>query len=437
MQRWDLTTALRSMLATWCLSVASMLAVLILSLYISYRWLPLAALVIDLPLFVRVRANRNAGLPSCQLVGALTQRIILWSAIFYEILNIVIPSSWYDPIVYETGSPYVATVVLAPVGLVITSWALCRRFRVAFCTDCRMRNGSSAERGFLGLMFSQEGWFQVRFMRAILAVLTACVYFYYIVFYVKTTRFTDADMFMFFWLPSIFAAVSVVYMAVRYFNIWAYYENVFDSPAAERTESRSVRFLVFCNDRLLLERESDGYGYNREGKMYDTPAQLSVFHTEMTLDDARKYFNELSGAGNFRIRFMYRSLSAGGEHAVRHYLVMLDGDSPADGFKFAGDWHDLNSVDALLNADELMPMLSAEIYRLFTITMAWKTYTVTGHRRYAIKGYRPTFHISDIFNDDIDFNDPRWLCVSFQNQDRRFWRFRRFWRRYVNGIKEQ
>lgn len=80
--------------------------------------------------------------------------------------------------------------------------------------------------------------------------------------------------------------------------------------------------------------------------------------------------------------------------------------------------------------------MSTEMHRLHTITMAFKTYTTEGLRRYNIKNYRPTFRIKDIKSLDVDFNDSSWLFVADNNEDIPFFRFRKFWRKYINGIDD-
>ena len=93
-------------------------------------------------------------------------------------------------------------------------------------------------------------------------------------------------------------------------------------------------------------------------------------------------------------------------------------------------------LERLLNGDSLAPLMAAEIHRLYTVTMAWKTYDRLGRRLYKIKNYRPTFRLRDIQNWDVDFNDSQWLRVAVNNQDRPFYSLKRFWRRYVNGVRE-
>ena len=61
--------------------------------------------------------------------------------------------------------------------------------------------------------------------------------------------------------------------------------------------------------------------------------------------------------------------------------------------------------------------------------MAWKTYDRDGRRLYPIKNYRPTFRFRDFKTWDVDYNDLHWLDVATNNEDKPFYRLRRFWRK--------
>ena len=90
--------------------------------------------------------------------------------------------------------------------------------------------------------------------------------------------------------------------------------------------------------------------------------------------------------------------------------------------------HDLNGA----GGNRLSPMLANELVRIHTITMAWKTYDRRGHRLYPIKNYKPIFRLRDFKEWDVDFNDPVWLQISVENEDRPFFRVRRVWRKFLD-----
>ena len=83
---------------------------------------------------------------------------------------------------------------------------------------------------------------------------------------------------------------------------------------------------------------------------------------------------------------------------------------------------------------EVNSLLAGEIYRIYTVTMAYKTYDREGMRLYNIKHYRPSFHLNEIRNILVDYNDPVWMYVAKDNEDKPFFRIKRAWRKYVRGL---
>ena len=71
----------------------------------------------------------------------------------------------------------------------------------------------------------------------------------------------------------------------------------------------------------------------------------------------------------------------------------------------------------------------AEIQRIYRIAMAWKTYDRNGRRLYKIKHYRPTFHLRDLKNWEVDYNDHQWLKVARHNEDEFWYPLRRLFMR--------
>lgn len=65
--------------------------------------------------------------------------------------------------------------------------------------------------------------------------------------------------------------------------------------------------------------------------------------------------------------------------------------------------------------------------------MAWKTYDREGKRLYPIKHYRPTFHIGDLREWNVDYDDASWFDIAHNNEDRPFFRLRKLWRR-MTGV---
>lgn len=126
---------------------------------------------------------------------------------------------------------------------------------------------------------------------------------------------------------------------------------------------------------------------------------------------------------------MYVSHEASGDRNTFHYICCPTSAEVMDKSSFKGEWYNLSQLERLLHNHELSPMLAAEIHRLYTVTMAWKTYDADGHRLYKVKNYHPLFRLNGICDWDVDFNSPHWLNVARLNEDKPFFRLRRLARR--------
>lgn len=422
----------------WTLCVGIVMAIVVMAVEMPLRWLPVAVFSLELVVYAMVRRNRATVAPTCYLLPFVMTRVLFWSGTVIVILNLCASSGLYDSLfaTWQYEMPFIPILVIAPVMVAVTAWAAKLKYSIGFCVDCRMRHGTPAERGFLGRLFSQEGAVQVRSLLIITSALCVVCYLYYFFAYLDA-GFSSSDMFFFVWLPVIFYGVSIVFMGVRYFGLWAYYEH--NAPLLEfgKPSATTIRFLIFTSDSIFLTDKTDMTGANDGDSLYDTPAVLLFpYRHKPPINEERRYFRDLSGIDDFEIRFMYVSCITGSGSKVYHYIVTLENEKAVEGSRLEGSWFSMQAVELMLNQWRLNPMLAAEIYRLYTVTMAWKTYDRAGRRRYAIKNYRPTFHLSDIVNWDVDFNDPHWLYVATNNQDSRFYSIRRLWRRYVNGLKE-
>lgn len=138
----------------------------------------------------------------------------------------------------------------------------------------------------------------------------------------------------------------------------------------------------------------------------------------------------MGGPADASIRYLYTNRTSGGS-VMLHYAVFVPDESKEKALR-GGKWCSLYEVDGLLNGNRLSPMLANELVRIHTITMAWKTYDRRGHRLYPIKNYKPIFRLRDFKEWDVDFNDPVWLQISVENEDRPFFRVRRVWRKFLD-----
>ena len=428
--------AIASMWCNWAYSMGAPTLVILLSLVVSPSWLPIVAFGLEFLLFLLVRSNREAALPSCFLTPFVMTRILFWSALVMALISILgnrgVLARWFELV--NPDVPYIPILIIGPIGVIVSGWAAWRRYDFGFCRDCRLRYGGPAERGFIGKMFSQEGRYQVKFMLVLAIVTTVVGWAYFALVYINV-NLNRPDKFFFVWLPLIFYGVSLVYMAMRYFIIWSYYDQELAMTNVRRPDTTLLRYIILDKERIYLTEPDTTLSPLSRG--YDTPATVTLSRREnVPVHEARGYFREMDGSSDFAIRFMYLSTDAGGDSNVFHYLVNVYDPEALENSALKGKWFTIPELERLLNSDRLAPLMAAEIHRLYTVTMAWKTYDRRGRRLYKIKNYRPTFRLRDIQNWDVDFNDVHWLRVAVNNQDRPFYSLKRFWRRYVNGVKE-
>lgn len=150
--------------------------------------------------------------------------------------------------------------------------------------------------------------------------------------------------------------------------------------------------------------------------------------------EARLLFNELSGINDFALRYCYTNRAFASDTNMIHYAVFVDSPDNVT-IDDKKRWFNPYMLDSCLAANILSPILANELYRIHTITMAWKTYDREGRRLYPIKHYRPTFRLRDLRNWTVDYDDDSWLDVANRNEDRRFYRLRQLWERITGLLK--
>lgn len=436
MERMRNGQAFHSMWWNWAISAAMPTLIITLSLFVDSSWLPVASFAAMMVLYGIVRSRRYSNQAACSLVPFVMSRVMFWSGLIMLVIDQVshrgFADQWFE--LYNPDVPYIPVLVTAPVTVVVTLWMKLRGNNFPFCVDCRARFGTPAERGFIGRIYTQEGRAQVDFLFVRAMVLTVVCTGYYFLFYINV-NLNSPDKFFFVWLPVILYLLSLVFMGTRYTSLWNYYEQELAGNNVRRPDSSTLRYLILDQERIYLTEPDNKMSPLARG--LDTPATVTLQkRADVPLYEARQYFRNLQGNNDFEIRTMYRSEDAGGDSNVFHYIVNVAVASIVESGLLRGRWYTLPEVERLLNADKLAPVLAAEIHRLYTITMTWKTYDRTGRRLYKIKNYRPTFRMKNIQQWDVDFNDSHWLRVAENNQDRPFYSLRRFWRRYVNGVKE-
>lgn len=425
----------------WVMGFGMITLLIVLSLWVRPIYMPFIAYGLQFVCFLLIRRNREKQLPVCYLFPFLVSRIMFWTGTVMLIINLLY-SRWlvttvFNPETINPDIPFITALIVSPITFLISLWFYTHRQTISFCRDCRMRAGTTAERGFLGMIFTREGRYQMFITMCISFVITVTAWLYYGLTYVNTSL-SLPDRFVFFWSEVMLWIASAIYLALRYIGIIGYYCQDLEGSAKRHGQSTQMRYIMIADNYIGIKRpETSADSLVPDKITFDTPVSTYLpWKKQVSLSEASHTFYNLTDLDNVNIRFMYSNISGNADCNIFHYLVFL---TPEEQEQFNAshpdcEWMSFRDVVKLLNDHELNPLMSAEIVRLYTISMAWKTYHRNGKRRYRIKHYRPTFRVMDVKKWGVDYNDPAWLYVADNNQDVPFYNLRRLWRKYINGV---
>lgn len=426
-----------SMWVSWALSVGALIVALLLPLMVSKVVCPLYCLGLSALLYVSVRLNRQSQSPVCTLMPFVMSRVMFFSSIVMLMINVMHKRHYIDLVVADVELlnpeiPYIMILILGPMTVLMCSWVLLRGPSLPLCVDCVRQYGNQAERGFLGDFQSREGKYQVKTMLWMMAGLTVAAYLYYFIFYINV-NLNSPDIFVFNVAPSLLLCVSILMVGMRYLGVWHFFRLSFGRAGSQVGRVTKLRFLIVSGEKMLLDVPSPEGDIDISDFRIDTPVTLSIRRRDVTLEEASTFFENITDIKNPDIRFLYSSYKGNSDSSIFHYLVELPSSSIPDGARLKGEWFTIREVGNMLNAHALTPLLAAEIVRMHNVALAWKTYDRRGMRRYQIRNYRPAFRISDLANREIDYNDPHWLYIADNNEDKPFFRIRHLWSRHVSG----
>lgn len=408
----------------WLVAFGSVAVVLVLPLFMSKAWLPFVVVGLAYILLVYSRRESAGVMPGCVLTLRVAFLSLFWSAMVMELINILNSRLLFDGLIDWSHAnrdiPYIVGLVVFPVVSLNCIWQTIRGYGTRFCRNCQARNGFYPGNGVVSSIYSRESRYQVALILYISLTLSVIEWWYYFCYYINVNMNTP-DRFFFNYMPITIIVLSLVFMWMRYANL---IHVIGPMAENEKEQYTSVRYLVLSGDYMLLAPVDD--------RRWDTPAHTEL-PPEMIVNDAdaRKYFARIYGGDDFRLRALYASKAHNMRTDVVHYAAFLpeNADGLPEQGRLHGDWFSLDQIDRMLKTAGISAELADEIYRIFTITMAWKTYDRTGRRLYPIRHYRPTFRLRDFPDWDVDYGDLSWLAVADNNQDRPFFRTRRLWRR--------
>jgi len=415
---------LRSLFRSWVVSVGVVAAVIGAASFINKTLLPAVLLVLSYLLSALMHERMLRPRQYCaRLLWVVRTTFVLSAFVMFALVLIHVPQLFGDRFnapYFNPGIPYVSGLVIFSVGALVSMYAMFIGRSLGTCRSCRRIYGDYDSNSLASSLFNDESGRQLRLFLGICLGVGIVQWVYFYVFFINV-NFNSPDLFFFNFMPVAVYLLSLVFLASRYYNIS---EN-FRSAVAfnDRTNKNgALRFIVTNGDTMLLREQSDG--------LWDTPYQTDVNLSDMNDTKARECFSILGGPADSSLRFLYRSEGPGGDNAEHYAAFVTDGCGEQS--LRGGRWHTLYEVDKFLHSGRLAPMLANELVRIYTITMAWKTYDRQGNRLYPVKHYRPVFRLRDFKEWDVDYNDSLWLQVSVENEDSRFFRARRLWRKCLD-----
>ncbi len=430
-------SAIFSLWLSWTISVGALILPILLALVVPKIWMPLIVLgIMGALILYRNTGGRNA-VYSCDLIQAIAVRTLGISALIMLVIAIIYVrgyiSMFFEPSEINTDIPFLSVLIIAPVAALNCIGHLLLGRSASVCRACVIKNGPYSERGFLGKIFRQESNYQLRMLLIFMLVLTVVGWTYYALFYINV-NLNRVDRFVLSWVPGILFGLTIIYLGMRYFSLWGYYYKHIESNPRKNATTSNIRYLVLCGDNIFLSRMGEFNEIPDTNKL-DTPAELFLPTREkISIAEASRMFADLSNINReaFSMRFMYKNSDLSGFNNSYHFICCLNTLETIDDSFLKGKWYTLSQLQRHLANRDVDPMLAAEIHRLYTITMAWKTYDSEGRRLYKIKNYHPNFRLRGICDWDVDFNSSLWLEVARFNEDKPFYRLRKLLRRNSN-----
>lgn len=406
----------------WTVGVGSLVVPMAAALFMQPKALPFL-LFAEVCLLLLFRQSRCLnGLPVCRLLPRLSWRILACSMLLMVAIILLCTDHLFPKVIrlhyYNEEIPFVASLVILPCSVVVCSLYLFAGLMNSHCRHCRRRNNIYDANAFIANCYHREARKQTHWLLSASAALCTVLFCYYLLRYTNAS-INAQDRFFFSYLPLAAYLVSLPLMARRYARMYSMFAPMADGNPG-RTNTTRVRFLIICDNKLLLQRCNNG--------LFDTPCQSMVdFSSSISEEYARRLLERVAGMSDAELRYCYTCNALAPRANTILFAAFVD--SPERYSREVDDpqWCSAAALSVLARDGVLVNMMACELQRLSVATMAWKTYDATGRRRYPIKHYRPSFCLNDIRRCDVNYDDTRWPAVADDNEDRLSYRIRTWW----------
>ncbi len=425
----NIDKVLQSMWRNWAIAFGAITLPIVLSIVLPMLWIPFVCLFAAWGLHAAARSSSSMLVNSCSLVVRLAARTLFLSAFVGFAIDLLC-TDWLIPTaihfeIYNDEIPFITALIIYPIITLLSVWWLYMGLAERHCRRCQRRNGYYAGDSIVATLYYQEARYQVRLLLLISITLGAIDYWYYFFRYINA-NLNAPDRFFFQYIPLIIYLLSLVIMWGRYQSMRVMYMAVEDANPSRRYRT-IVRFLVFCGNELLLHQRKD--------QLWDTPAELITARTTSIGDHPAKVMLEKElGFDKFSLRYCFTNNGFANGSIIIHYAAFIHQADKALLEKNDNQWFSMPMLDNGLATKSLAPVLANELYRIYTVTMAWKTYTPKGQRLYPIRHYKPTFRFCDMPKWTVDYDDVHWFEVAQNNEDNHFFHLRTIFNRLTDRI---
>lgn len=405
----------------WAFALGALNVPLLAALFVPRICLPFICFFVAWALASIGKASPPVSSNSSSLLIRVVSRVLLFSTVVMFAI-VILCTDWLVPTVihlqlYNSEIPFITSLVIFPITTVVCLVWLYGGLAQSFIRASQRRNGYYAGDNILATLYYRETRYQVCILLILSVVIGAVEYWYYFARYINSDL-NDPDRFFFNYIPLVMYGLSLLFIGGRYTSMKVLYDSMENRHEGQRNRT-VVRFLIFCADELLLHLGTDS--------LWDTPVEVAVARTSsLGKPQAELLFEEATGNQAPAMRYCFTNTGFATGSNMVHYAVFVD---PAERELFTKDfvWFNPYALDSALSTNSLSQTLANELYRIHTITMAWKTYDRNGRRLYPIRHYRPTFRLRDLSEWTVDYDDQSWFDIAQNNEDRRFFRLRNFW----------
>lgn len=412
----------------WAISFGAMTLPLLLALVVPRIWIPFICFTAGYSLIAMMRSDVDSGVSSCSMLVRLSSQVMLIGAAVMFIIVLLCTDRFVPAVVhlelYNSEIPFITCLVIYPIAIVLCCISLATGYAERKSRLLQRRNGYYAGDSIVATLYYKESKYQLWVLLVVATLMGGFEYWYYFTEYLNA-NLNEPDQFFFNYVPVTMYAISLLFFAGRYARIHRLYRTLEESNPAQ-IGSTIIRYLVFYNDDLLLANADT---------QFDTPYEQVLSHCQSISEErAREIFVKESGIEDFQMRYCYTNDGFAHRSNVIHYAVFID-DEKKEKIESQGIWFNDYMIDQALATNSFKPSLANELYRIHTITMAWKTYDRRGRRLYPIKHYRPTFRFRDLKKWAVNYDDISWFDVAENNEDRRFFTLRHLWQQMTDVFR--